>query len=287
MRVLVTSANGRTGRPVVKALASRGIEVRAFIRDARQEASLQELGAAECAVGDLENRESLMEAMTGCDKAVHIGPPMHAKEIEISETIIDCALAKELSHLVYYSVMHPLRREVRHHRLKLDVEERVIESGLPYTILQPSRYMQHVEPIWTKVCEKGIHAMPFDVSKKFNVVDLLDLADAVATVTSTMDHVYATYELAGPESLSQTDMAAVISNEIGKDVVAEEISLGSLKETGREKGLSDDRIEQMVIMNDHYSQHGFLGNPNVLEMVIGRPPNKFQNYVTRLVSQSS
>ncbi len=42
-------------------------------------------------------------------------------------------------------------REVRHNRLKLDAEEVLIESGLPYTIVQPMRYMQHLALIWHKV----------------------------------------------------------------------------------------------------------------------------------------
>ena len=282
MTILVTSTNGRTGRPVVKALASQGVNVRAFIRDPGQEADLKQLGDSECAVGDLEAKGTLMEALDGCDKVVHIGPPMHSKEIEISEFVIDCAKAHGLDHFIYYSVMHPLRREVRHHRLKLDVEEKVIESGLPYTILQPCRYKQHLEPIWKRVCEDGIHAMPFDVTKKFNVVDLLDLADAVATVSSSSDHLYVTYELAGPESLSQEDMVKIISDEIGKEIEAKEISLDDLEQTGREKGLSEDRNKQMKIMNGHYSHHGFLGNPKVLEMVIGRPSKTFKQYVKRL-----
>ncbi len=285
MKILVTSANGRTGRPVVKALASCGLSVRAFIRDSSQDADLKQLGAAECATGNLEAKDTLMAAMDGCDKVVHIGPPMHPKEIEISEYVIECAQAHSLDHLVYYSVMHPLRREVRHHRLKLDVEEKVIESGLPYTILQPCRYMQHLEPIWAKVVETGVHAMPFDVTKKFNVVDLLDLADAVAAVCGSSDHLYATYELAGPESLSQEDMAKAISDAIGRDVMAKEILLDDLERTGREKGLPDDRIEQMKIMNGHYTHHGFLGNSKVLEMVIGRSATTFEQYVKRLVAK--
>lgn len=282
MRVLVTSANGRTGRPVVKSLAAQEIEVRAFIRNSNQEDELKQIGAVECVVGDFENEDSLMGAFRGCDKVVHIGPPMHPKEIEISESIIRCAQAHNLDHLIYYSVMHPLRRDVRHHRLKLDVEEKVIESGVPYTIVQPCRYMQHLEPIWKKVCETGTHAMPFDVTKKLNVVDLLDLAEAVAIAVSGGDHQYVTYELAGPEPLSQEDMASIISNEVGRDVQAKEITLEELEQSGRAKGLSDDRIEQMKVMNGHYSSHGFLGNPKVLEMVIGRPATTFAQYVRRL-----
>ena len=58
--------------------------------------------------------------------------------------------------------------------------------------------------------------MPFSTEVRFNVVDLLDVAEAVAQIVLNPGHDFATYELAGPEALSQRDMAAVISDVIGK-----------------------------------------------------------------------
>jgi uncharacterized protein YbjT (DUF2867 family) len=178
--------------------------------------------------------------------------------------------------------MHPLRREVRHHRLKLEVEERVVESGLPYTIVQPMRYMQHLEPLWKSVVERGVHAMPFNTRVRFNVVDLEDLALATAIVATDAAHRYATYELAGPDSLCQDEMARIIGEVIGREVRAEEVPLPVLAERARASGASPDRIEQMRIMNGHYDRFGFLGNPNVLRLVLGREPTRFRDYVARL-----
>ena len=64
--------------------------------------------------------------------------PILIEMVEVSEHAvwsaqrsINSALARGVSRFVYYSVMHPLRRAVRHHRLKLDAEEALIESGPP------------------------------------------------------------------------------------------------------------------------------------------------------------
>lgn len=281
-KVLVCGANGRTGRAVVAALAKAGVQVRAFIRNEAQAEFLLSLGATECAIGDLDNPESIAAAMESCDKLVFIGPPMHPQETEFVGHLIGAARQVDLSHFVYYSVMHPLRREVRHHRLKLDAEEALIESGLTYTILQPSRYMQHLDPIWPKVLSEGIHAMPFSAEQKFSVVDLRDLAEAVATVVSRDSDHFATYELAGPEQLSQADMAAAISSIIDRPVSAEAYPLEALQEDARKKGVPDDKIAQMLVMNRHYDLHGFMGNANVLRWILGREPTRFQEYVMQL-----
>ncbi len=284
MRVLVTGANGKSGRAITTALAARGARVRAFIRDAAQWPGLRAQGKADDhAVGDLRNPDGVGRALTGCDAMVHIGPPMHPDEVALTRNCIDAAKKRGLSHFVYYSVMHTLRREVRHHRLKLDCEEMLVESGLAYTIVQPIRYMQHLEPIWKQVTEQGVHAMPFNVNVKFNIADLLDHAAATAAVVAESGaHCFATYEFAGPEALSQTDMAAIISRVIGRTVTARAASLEELRAKATAAGNSPDRVEQLLAMNAHYDHHGFLGNANVLRMVLGREPVRFEDYVRRL-----
>ena len=284
MTTLLTAANGRTGRAVLKALAATGADVKVFIRDQRQWPALQQLGAASYALGDMEDEATIDAAMASCDTIIHIGPPMHPSEVEITGRFIDAARAHSVSRFVYYSVMHPLRRAVRHHRLKLDAEETLIESGLPYTIVQPIRYMQHLELIWKKVLETGVHAMPFNIDVKFNVADLRDLAKATAIVATNPGHLYATYELAGPEALSQRDMAAVVSRVLGREIRAEALSLEQMEKNARAGGAGDDRVTQMLTMNRHYDQYGFHGNPNVLRWVLGREPNTFENFVRRMAA---
>ena len=285
MTVLLTAANGRTGRAVLNALASAGGDVKVFVRDERQWPALKELGAASFALGDMEDASTIDAAMDSCDGIIHIGPPMHPNEVEITRRFIGAARSHGLSRFVYYSVMHPLRRAVRHHRLKLDAEEELIESGLPYTIVQPIRYMQHLAMIWKKVLATGVHAMPFNVDLKFNVADLRDLAEATAIAATQPGHLYATYELAGPEALSQRDMAAVISRVLSREIRAEAVSLQQVEKNARAAGASDDRVTQMLTMNEHYDRFGFHGNPNVLRWILGREPNTYENYVKRLAAR--
>lgn len=243
-------------------------------------------GAKDVAVGDLADRESLLAAVAGVDVVVHIGPPMHPAEVEMTGNALAAAAAGG-AEFVYYSVMHPLRREVRHHRLKLEAEEAVVESGLPYTILQPARYMQHVTPQWSRVRDEGVLGFPFRTDARFNVVDLEDLAAAVTLVAADPAHRYATYELAGPESLSTRDMAAVCADVLDREVAAVRVSEADMVAAAQAAGASADRVEQMRVMNAHYDAHGFLGNPHVLEWLLARPATRFREYVQRLAASGT
>lgn len=281
---LLGAAHGRTGREILRALVARGQPVRALVRREAQAAALLGLGAREYAIGDLQDPASLRAAAAGCDTAIYIGPPMHADELAMATSFYEAARAAGCAHFVYYSVLHPVCRDIRHHKLKLEVEEIVVNGPLPFTVLQPARYMQHLEPLLPQLRETGVHAMPFSTEVRFNVVDLLDLAAATATVVADPRWRYGTYELAGPEALSQRDMAATLSQLLGRVIEAQALPLAMMRERAAKTGASADRVEQMAIMNGHYDKHGMLGNPLVLELLLGRKPTTYRQYAARVTS---
>lgn len=279
--VLVTGASGRTGRRVVSALAKTGLEVRAFIRRAEVATEIEALGADQISLGDLFDGDSLADALAGCEQVIHICPPMHPEEAALARTVTDLCQRHGVGRMVLYSVLHPLATEVPHHARKLAAEQYLVNSGQPYTILQPARYMQHLVPIWNRVLETGIHNMPFSVEARFSVVDLGDLADAAAIVLSGDGHEGATYQLAGPQALNQSDMAGIISEVVGKPVQARAKGLDEFRQDAAAAGMAAERIETMCVMNQHYDAHGLTGNANVLRWLLGREPTDFRTFVER------
>jgi len=279
--ILVTGASGKTGSKVVAALAARGAAVRAFIRREEAVADMKALGAKETALGDLYDDDSLKAALTGCQSIVHICPPMNPDETDIACRITDHCLTLGTERLILYSVLHPLMKDVPHHDNKLQGERYLVNSGQTYTILQPSRYMQHLLPIWKKVMETGVHDMPFSADVKFSVADLNDLAEATAIVATEDGHEGATYQLAGPELLSQSDMAATLSELTGTEITAKAKPLDEFEAGARAGGMPEQRLQTMLKMNAHYDAHGLGGNPNVLRWILGRDPTTFKEFVTR------
>ena len=279
--ILVTGASGKTGSKVISALARRRARVRALVRQKNNAVQIKSLGATETALGDFFNDDSLMAAIEGCSCVIHICPPMIPDETDLARRLTNHCLAAGIERLILYSVLHPLMQEVPHHNNKLEAERYLVNSGQSYTILQPSRYMQHLTPIWNKLMETGIHAMPFSVEAKFSIVDLNDLAEATGIVATSDGHESATYQLAGPEQLSQTNMVHILSRLTGKNIRAEAKSLEDFRKEAAISGIPAARIETMVTMNRHYDTHGLVGNPNVLQWILGRPPTTFAEFVKR------
>jgi nucleoside-diphosphate-sugar epimerase len=70
MRIFLTGATGYIGSALCRRLAPEGHELRALVRPTSRTAELQELGVATF-VGDLADRASMREGMSGADWVVH------------------------------------------------------------------------------------------------------------------------------------------------------------------------------------------------------------------------
>ena len=101
------------------------------------------------------------------------------------------------------------------------------------------RQKQHLELIRNNVLKTNIYWMPFILVVKFDVVDFHDLAKAKTSVANSLGHLYATNELAGPEALSQRDMAHVISPVLGREIRTEALSLEVMVRNARAVGASE------------------------------------------------
>jgi uncharacterized protein YbjT (DUF2867 family) len=285
--ILVTGASGKTGKRVVAAIAKRGGKVRALVRRAEAGVELRQGGAEDIVIGDLTENDSLKRALQGVGQVLHICPPMHPKEDVIARALIDLSKDSGVERFVLYSVLHPILADVPHHDRKLQAERYLVDSGLPYTILQPGRYMQHLTLIWNSVLATGVHSMPFSVTSKFSLADLADLAEASARVTTESGHEGATYELAGPKTLSQNDVAAILSELLGRPIRAQAKPAAQARNEAEAAGMPAERIGTITRMNAHYDAHGLLGNPNVLRWILGREPNNFAAFVRRELLQSA
>ena len=115
------------------------------------------------------------------------------------------------------------------------------------------------------------------------MVDLKDVAEAAALVLTEPGHAGATYELSGPEVLSQTETATILAQHLGRPVRVERVPIEAWKAQARASGLGDYQVETLVKMFQYYEQHGFWGNPRVLGWLLGRAPTSFSVFVERYI----
>jgi uncharacterized protein YbjT (DUF2867 family) len=279
--VLVTGAAGKTGQAVIQALRARGAAVRALVHRPEQVSVVEELGAREALAGDMRRGATLERAMRGVRAVYHICPNVSPDEVAIGQAVIAAARSAGVAHLVYHSVLHPQTKAMPHHWQKLRVEEQLFESGLPCTILQPTAYMQNVLAHWERIVEEGVYPVPYAVETRLSLVDLEDVAETAAIALTEPGHAGATYELVGTEAISQREVAEILSQGLGRPVVAQTVPIETWEQSARASGLGDYQVETLVKMFRYYEQHGFEGNPRVLGWLLGRAPTSFVGFVER------
>ena len=288
--ILITGAGGKTGKTLVKAL-SKVEDVCALVHRQEQVPILKSLGAEKIILGDMRDDDAIRFVMQGVRGVYHICPNMSPDEMAIGKLVIGEARKAGVEHFVYHSVLHPQTEKMNHHWQKMQVEEMIFESGLPFTILQPAPYMQNLLAGWKSIAEDGVLRVPYSVNAKFSFVDLEDIAEAAKIVLTEPNHTNATYELVGTLPLSHVEVAEVLSHVLKRDVRAqkEEIRDWRLRAERSSEGAQSKRdeyaIENLVRMFEYYDQWGLMGNPNVLRWILKRKSTLLESFVKRTAKE--
>jgi len=279
--ILVTAAQGNQGRLLVPKLLAAGQPVRACVRTQASAARLQALGVPEVVVGDLSEPAVLARAVDGVRKVYHVGPTIHPRERAMGLAMVDAARAAGVRHLVFSSVLHAITTDLVQHEIKRDIEEHLLSSGLEFTILQPANYMLPLK--LRPVFEKGVFELSWSLGRRQSLVDLGDVTDvAVMALTDSERHAGATYELAAPGRYTAHELGAIISRVLGRPIVVREIDADTylrawVGDTDPQQVTHQIRVLRAI--SARYSSHDFVGNPNVLTWLLGRPPTTFESYV--------
>ncbi|HME50935.1 MAG TPA: NmrA family NAD(P)-binding protein [Candidatus Lokiarchaeia archaeon] len=280
--IVVTGAAGRTGLRIIPHLANTGEVIRALVHREDQVPIVEQAGARETIVGDMHDRATLDQAVNGAQAVYHICPSADPEEATIGEMLIDAAKAEGVERFVFHSVMHPQLSGLTHHLQKLHVEDALIQSGVPFTILQPASYMQNILDQWDAISQ-GVYPTMYDVNTCVGMVDLDDVGEAAAIVLSDETHVNATYELCSGDCLSVSSIIELWEKHLGITIEPRIIPVEAWEERMASIGREPERIATLVRMFRYYEEHGFPGNANVLSWLLGRKATTYEEFVVKTI----
>lgn len=289
-RILITAASGQTGTRLIRQLRQRGLTPRAMVTRTESAAIVAALGA-EPFVGDSWDPGDLRRAMEGMDRVYHIAPSLTRDEPELGRRVVAAAKESGVRHFVLHGVIAPYLDNINYHWAKQLVQRELYRSGMPYTVLLPTNFMQNVSWTWPLIAREGKWSLPYSVDRKLTWVDLDDVAEAAARVLTEDGHEYGTYELCGTDSyLSRKEIAALMSEALGRPVTAvREAPHDYLAHARTQPFFSrfrDEEVEQILAMFDDYDRFGMpAGNPRVLAMLLGRPPASFGEFLSHLIGR--
>lgn len=283
--ILVIGAAGGVGSALSRQLVTRGAAVRAFVHSQNAGARVTGLGVSESCVGDFRSDADLRQAMEGCQSVFLVLPPFSEDEAEVGRRVISQARAAGAEHFVYQSVMHPQLRRLDHHARKLLVEEALIESGLAFTIVQPAMFMQNLHTLWRQIRDENVFSALCAPDQKLTLIDTEDLGEAIAILLTDPALRNATYELAGPDTLTFAEMAVLVGEEMGRKLTVVPMDDAARERVARAQNWSPYAVQAFQKMARHYDEHGFHGgNSNLLVSLLQRQPHGYRNFVRRFLA---
>ncbi|KIJ46905.1 hypothetical protein M422DRAFT_29092 [Sphaerobolus stellatus SS14] len=220
-------------------------------------------------------------AFEGIDYVFHDGLPVHPLEEGMGMSVIDTAKAAGVRHFIMLSVLQPVRIKLPTHKVKLGLEEYLVESRLNYTILQPPHFMQNVDLELALRTRKIPLGYSSDHAQGF--VDLVDIAAVVRKILQDPDdHNLARYELVS-QNISYKDIAKLVSEAARREIKCDDMTPAEYLATmNSERNIRNEYTEDIVLrILLYYDRWGLVGNSNTLRWLLGREPNSWQSYLKR------
>lgn len=215
--ILIVGASGFLGHEVAKLLLLQGQSVRLLVRSPAKVDDLKQMGA-EIMQGDLIDPPSLQRACQGIDRvltAAHaiVGTGKYKSEAVDDaghRALIDAAKAAGVSHFVYVSMQsvspdHP----VDFFRTKYRIEQYLKKSGLSYTILRPTAFMEWHVHIWNgkSILENGKTSLLGNGTKLRNFMAVRDAAQFAVLALTDPRLRNRTLEIGGPGNFSNNQVS--------------------------------------------------------------------------------
>jgi uncharacterized protein YbjT (DUF2867 family) len=221
--ILVIGASGRQGGAAVRHLRSRGVNVRALIRDPASSGARElAAGGVELVTGDMDDRGSLERAMHGSygTYSVQDFTVGATREVQQGCNAADAARAAGIQHLVYSSVGGAERDSgIDHWNSKWQIEQHIRQLDIPATVLRPASFMENYYiPAVEKGLLKGRLVDPVRADKPYQTIATDDIGKFVALAFERpQEFIGRELEIAGSE-LTNRQAAEVFARVLGRPV---------------------------------------------------------------------
>jgi uncharacterized protein YbjT (DUF2867 family) len=283
--ILLTGITGNNGGATANALLEQGVKFRALVRDLEKAAEWAARGV-ELVQGDLEDPASVQTALEGIDRAVLILPNGEDQQrLELS--FIETAKQAGLPWIIKLSSPEAVRGTTSPIPLAhIAAEDAIMESGMNWTFVRPSFFMQNFRSSPATAKATGKLAMPMGKG----TAALTDCADAgafiahVLTDNNSEQHYGQCYDITGPdEVLTFDDIAKIIGEVIGQKVEYDDCDAAAFKEAIRPFHRNDWHSDAVARLFAEIANGETPGvKTSTFQEIMGRPGTSFREFLQQI-----
>lgn len=279
LKYLVTGATGKTGTYTINELLSQGAQVRALVhRDDERSEKLKSLGV-EIVQGDLSDLQQLSDALNGISGVYFVYPIQTPGILASTAYLIQAAREQGVKHIVNMS-QKSARREAKSHAAQDHwVAERMLDlSGIAVTHIRPTFFAEWFTYFDTiKKLDKII--LPFGKGR-YAPIAAEDQGRVIAELLLHPEiHSRNTYPLYGPKEYDLYEMAEIFSEELGREITYEAISIETYQGEAPKQGFQPHFIQHISSVAQDCRNGVFAGTNTVVKDITGREPLSLQQFI--------
>lgn len=268
--ILITTPNGKVGSEVAKQLLKQGHSVRLGAHTVgKAQAAFPQAGVVPF---DFADEDKVRAALKGVE-ALYLASPGDA-QAEPVKRVIDLAKEAGVKRVVRLSAMgvemsdNPLR----------EVERHLEASGLQYTLLRPSWFMQnysttHAQSIRT---QGKVHEPAGDGKTGF--IDARDIASVGVTALTHEGHHAQAYALTGGRAYDRDEVAEAISRATSKAVTYEPVSEAQFQAGMTSAGVPEGYVVLMTGLYQAVRAGYTAAVTDTVEQVTGQAPISLEQF---------
>lgn len=282
--ILVTGAAGQLGRRVVELLLAQGAgPLIATTRDPEKLADLRARGV-EVRRADFDDPSSLAEAFAGAARLLLISTDAldrPGRRIAQHRSAIAAAVKAGVKHVVYTSLPNPgpdspIAVAPDHQA----TEDALVESGLGYTILRNSLYIDLSLGSFARAAATG-QLVAAAGEGKAGYVTREDCARAAAAALVSDFTGKRVLDITGPEAVSHGDIARIISELTSKSVAYVAIPREALEDGLKKAGLPAEVVTLLGSFDEGIARGKLDVATKAVEELTGEPAEGVRSFLAR------
>ncbi len=275
--ILITGASGSVGKAVLQEASRKESKVRAMYRS-KEEAAKAPSGS-EAVLADYANKQSLRDALDGVTSVYVVCSPI-PQLVELESNVLDVCKESGVKHVVLSSAMGAGDYGKSFPSWHRKVEDKLKGTGMSYTILRPNGFLQNIVVYNApSIRAQGtFYAAMGDA--KVSYLDVGDIAVVAVKALTGGAHAGKTYELNGPEAISNQELARRISKVTGRTVNYVDIPESAQREAMLGMGMPAWQVTALLELQQYYKQGGAAKTDGLLQALIERDPVTLDQYLT-------
>ena len=279
--ILITGASGSVGKAVLQEVSRKEstshAKFRAMFRS-KEEAAKAPAGS-EPVLADYADKQSLRKALAGVTSVFVVCSPI-PQLVELESNVLDVCKESGVKHVVLNSALgagdYPKSFPSWHRK----VEDKLKATGMSYTILRPNGFLQNIVAFNApSIRTQGAFYVAMG-DAKVSYVDVGDIAVVAVKALQGGVHSGKTYELNGPEAISNQELATRISAVTGRTVNYVDIPESAHRDAMLGLGLPDWQVTALLELQQYYKQGAGAKTDGLLRDLIERDPMTLDQYLT-------